>query len=189
MRESLHGPLFPISGGDIHERTDTLSAEREESVLPENQPRFLQFRLSSIFVLTFVMAAACSLLFSMPPMPGLLLLLVFSAVFPAGDDHHHLRTQLSADVLHSLFPMGLLLGTVCFLLTIVLIESDNLDRCVRQLAGDENWLWFRLIVGGVWVLSVVTGLICVGATTGRRTAGETLNRSRKLQVENGGGYP
>ena len=143
---------------------DTLSAEREESVLPENQPRFLQFRLSSIFVLTFVVAAACSLLFSMPPMPGLLLLLVFSMIFPAALTIIIIygRSYQRTFCIGALFPMGLLLGTVCFLLTVVLIESDNLDRCVRQLAGDENWLWFRLIVGGVWVLSVVTGLICVG---------------------------
>lgn len=143
---------------------DAVPTERDESVPSEPPPRFLQFRLSSIFVLTFLVAVACTLLFSMPPMPGLLLLLVFSVVLPAvltiiivyG------RGYRRAFCIGAMFPAVLTLLPLAVLSAILFIEPNGFDFYQSRLTEDTNWLWFRVYVGSFWILSVMVGLICVG---------------------------
>lgn len=115
--------------------------------------------------LTLVMALACSVFFSMPAVAGLLLLWAFSMILPAvltiiivyG------RGYLRAFCIGAMFPAVLPLFPVAMLADRLFLEPNSINFYLPRLTEDINWLWFRVYVGSFWILSVIIGLICVGA--------------------------
>ena len=135
-----------------------MSAETNKPAVPEAPPRFLQFSLGTMFVVTTAVAIVCSLLFSMPTVAGFPLLLVFSVALPAALTTVIIygRGYQRTFCIGALFPAGM------FLVMFPFIEPNVFRFPEFFRMNEADWLVFRVVVVGFWVSSILVGSICVG---------------------------
>ena len=137
-----------------------MSTDQDNPEEPQtgNPPRF-QFGLSTMFWVTTATAIACALLFPMPSWIAIPLMLFISvAVLPATWTTVIIygRGYRRTFGIGAMFPAGILMLFALF----AFLEHGI--SVYRWGSPSEDDFWFRLIMFGIWVSSLVVGLVCMG---------------------------
>ena len=139
----------------------------EESQVDPSAARHhpVQFSLRSMFLLTAVVAVACSVLFVLPLIVAVPVLLLLVIAVPAV-----LTTKVVYGTgyqrtfcIGALFPAGVVLFATAWFPGLWLA---NVPPTPRSLSDFADWTgkigdYYRCLVGMSWVLSVVVGSLCV----------------------------
>jgi len=143
------------------------SASRSDT--PDGPDDRLQFSLRTLLLLTMAVACALALLVGTPSaiaVPCIFCLAVaVPAILTVCIIYGHGNTRVFC--IGALFPTGLLLYATVWFLGLAIVKPPGFPG-FRNLAG---WLEFfditgapyRVFAGSSWTLSIVVGLLCVGA--------------------------
>lgn len=134
--------------------------ENKVEASPANQSTW-QFSLAKMFVLTTLVAAACSLLFAMPDWTAFPLMVLAGLVIPPAlvTAIIYGRGYPRTFAIGALFPTGpfLLVTYYQAIETFSLWYRNGLDNTRVQ----SDILEMRIMLGAIWVCAIVSGLVCL----------------------------
>jgi hypothetical protein len=121
---------------------------------PKAPRPFLQFSLGTMFWITTATAIACAVLFPMPTVVAVPLILLISVALPAVLTTVIIygRSYQRTFCIGALFPSGIFL---------LMVPYGGMTPFRFGSPGGEDF-WFRIVVCGFWVSSLLIGGVCVG---------------------------
>jgi hypothetical protein len=158
-----------------------MATEANEVRAAEPERFAFQFGLSTLLMLTVLVAVSCSLFFSMPNKPATIVLILISLALPAvfatvliyGQGYR--RTFC----LGALFPSGVMMVCSSLMIMIHAISAyqNNVDIWVQF--ADKVGPYYRPFVGTAWVASILIGLLCVLVRLLTERSNRTAERYRR----------
>jgi hypothetical protein len=140
-----------------------MATEVNEVRAAEPERFVFQFGLSTMLILTVLVAVSCSLFFSMPNKPGTIALMVITLALPAvfATVLIYGRGYRRTFCLGALFPSGVMMVCTSLMVMIHAISAyQNTVDTWTQFA-DKVGPYYRPFVGLAWVSSILIGLLCV----------------------------
>jgi hypothetical protein len=153
-----------------------MSTETKELRFEEIESLRFQFSLSTLFIVTTLVAVSCSLLWTMPNVTATFSLLAVSLALPAVFTTVLIygRGYRRTFCLGALFPAGAMLVCSNLMVMIHAISAYQNDTSIWMEFADKVGPYYRPFVGAAWVLCILIGLLCVGV----RWLTERSNRNR-----------
>ena len=140
-----------------------MSMEISDARSSEPEPISFQFGLSTMLIITVMVAVSCSIFFRMPNVPATFAMLAVSLALPAvlTTVLIYARGYRRTFCLGALFPAGVLLVCSSLMIMIHAISAAQNNIAIWIEFADKVGPYYRPFVGTAWVASILIGVLCV----------------------------